>query len=86
MISIYFIVFIFLLKAYDLLFFSHEERVKHVVIETKPDPATGVLYYITPKGPCFDSLSALIEKAKASRIIQNHAFDVILTKSPPKVN
>lgn len=67
------------------LFHRHEERVKHVVIETKPDPVIGVLYHITSQGPFFNSVTELIEEAKKSCIIQNHMFDVILTKSPPKV-
>lgn len=64
----------------------HESRIKHVVIETKSDPITGVLYHITPHGPFFNSLTGLIEEAKQTCIIQNHMFDVILTKSPPKVS
>ena len=63
----------------------HDGKVKHVVIETRPDPVTGVLYYITPHGPCFDSLTSLIEEAKRNCIIKNQIFDVILTRSPPKV-
>ncbi|XP_019857797.1 PREDICTED: 1-phosphatidylinositol 4,5-bisphosphate phosphodiesterase gamma-1-like [Amphimedon queenslandica] len=64
--------------------FMHEGRVKHVVIETRPDTVAGVLYYITPQGPCFDSLTGLIEEAKRHCIIKNQLFDVVLKKSPPK--
>lgn len=59
---------------------------KHVVIETKPDPVTGILYHITPNGPFCSSLCELVEEAKKTSIIQNHLFDVVLTKSPPKVS
>lgn len=58
---------------------------KHVVIETKPDPVTGVVYHITPNGPYFDSLYSLVEEARKTKVIHNHLFDVVLTKSPPKV-
>ena len=64
----------------------HESRVKHVVIETKPDPVTGTLYHITPNGPFCSSLYELVEEARKTSIIQNHLFDVVLTKSPPKVS
>ena len=72
---------------YSFLFLCrHESRVKHVVIETKPDPVTGILYHITPNGPFCSSLCELIEEARKTSIIQNHLFDVVLTKSPPKVS
>ena len=58
---------------------------KHVVVESKPDPVTGVVYHVTPSGPYFDSLYSLVEEARRTKVIQNHLFDVLLTKCPPKV-
>lgn len=59
---------------------------KHVVVESKPDSVAHVMYHITPNGPYFDSLYSLIEEARTTAIIQNHAFDLILGSSPPKVS
>ena len=70
---------------YNISWYSHEGRVKHVVIESKPDRVCGVLYHITPQGPFTDTIEELIEKAKQSCIIQNHLFEVTLTTCPPKV-
>ena len=64
---------------------SHESRVKHVVIESKYDPVTGILYHITPSGPFFPSLYELVERARKKPLIQNHLFDIKLEKCPPKV-
>ena len=64
---------------------SHESRVKHVVIESKFDPVTGILYHITPSGPFFPSLYELIEEAQRKPLIQNHMFDIKLEQCPPKV-
>jgi len=63
----------------------HESRVKHVVVESKRDPVARVMYHITPNGPYFDSLYALIQEACTTAIIQNHAFDLVLGSSPIKV-
>lgn len=71
------------LKKY--IFYSYESKVKHVVVESKPDPVTGVVYHVTPSGPYFDSLYSLVEEARRTKVIQNHLFDVLLTKCPPKV-
>lgn len=65
---------------------SHETRVKHVVIESKFDPITGILYHITPSGPFFPSLYELIEEAQRKPLIQNHMFDIKLEQCPPKVH
>lgn len=64
----------------------HESRVKHVVVESKSDSVAHIMYHITPNGPYFDSLYSLIEEARTTAIIQNHAFDLILGSSPPKVS
>lgn len=66
--------------------FMHESRVKHVVVESKPDSVAHIMYHITPNGPYFDSLYSLIEEARNTAIIQNHAFDLILGSSPPKLD
>jgi hypothetical protein len=66
--------------------FVHESRTKHVVVESKKDPVAGIMYNITPNGPYFTTLHDVIEEAKKSPIIQNHMFDIVLTKSPPKIN
>ena len=64
---------------------SHESHVKHVVIESSTDPVSGVLYHITPNGPRFNSLYDLIEQAQKKAVIQNHSFEIVLGKCPPKV-
>ncbi len=64
----------------------HECRVKHVVIESKRDPVTGVIYNITPNGPFFSSLSELIDEAQKKALIQNHTFDIKLGQYPPQVS
>ncbi|XP_064393365.1 uncharacterized protein LOC135340880 [Halichondria panicea] len=66
--------------------FMHECRVKHVVIESKRDPVTGVIYNITPNGPFFSSLSELIDEAQKKALIQNHTFDIKLGQYPPQPN
>ena len=64
---------------------SHESHVKHVVIESSTDPVSGVLYHVTPNGPRFNSLYDLIEQAQKKAVIQNHSFEIVLGKCPPKV-
>lgn len=64
--------------------FLHENRAKHIVIESKPDPVAGVLYNITPSGPVFSSLYDIIEKAQQQPLITNHSLHVTLGKCPPK--
>jgi hypothetical protein len=66
--------------------FIHENHVKHVVVESTADPVVGVLYHITPHGPRFHSLYDLIEKAQEEAVIQNHSFEIVLGKCPPKVS
>jgi hypothetical protein len=66
--------------------FIHEGRVKHVVIETKPDQVVGMVYHITSQGPFFNSVTELIEEAQRKCIIQNSSFNVILTRPPPMPN
>jgi hypothetical protein len=63
----------------------HGILVKHVVVESREDPVAGTLYNITPNGPVFTSLYELIEEAQRTPLIQNHAFNVQLTCSPPQV-
>ncbi len=63
----------------------HNSSVKHVVIESRRDPVTGVLYNITPNGPSFSSLYELIVEAQTRPLIHNHSFNIQLTCSPPKV-
>ena len=58
---------------------------KHVVVESSTDPVAGVIYYITPDGLRFHSLYDLIEKARVEAVIQNHSFEIVLSKCPPKV-
>ena len=58
---------------------------KHVVVESTTDPVAGVIYHITPSGPRFHSLYDLIEKAQEEAVIQNHSFEIVLGKCPPKV-
>lgn len=65
--------------------FRHENHVKHVVIESTPDPVVGIIYHITPSGPRFHTLYDLIEHAQKEPVIHNHSFEIILGKSPPKV-